>query len=634
MAIPSDMAAECLNIELREGGLGKKRSGSVAQALTGTAFTGYRALAKFTPGNIETDAEMHICSGDGTPKILRVTAAVAAGLTLKDNVASSPQSWNAAALNNKLFQAYDSTVNRLQVYAPNESTSNVRRAGLAPTGVITASNTGAGTYPAIERFYRVRVLAKVGSVVVRTSNPGTSNGFTPSGAGTAARVAQPASMPNEGETHWIVEASIDDVTFWQMSGELTIATTTWDDSTVPNDYEITGDVPPPDGSCYPFPSCKYILSDGTRLFGLGAWETSAGTSVTPVSGRLYFTPRLGTSDLGDDERLESTTTADGWIDLALGAGGDDRGLGGPLNNAIYAFQSNATYMFVPTGNANTPYRRVVLSQRIGAVSHQSIVQAEDENGQPCLYFLNPSDGPYRIGTGYTMQWLGKDVKDLWDTINLSATGQTAWGIYDRSRKLIIWGIATGSSNTPDKLIVFDVTNGKVSDGDSIRKGWVQWTGDIATSYCALVFNSTLATTRPLTTTPYYGSATGTTLLRTSTSATQDGSTNYQAYVRSRAFRWAPLGRFKKILDAVLIAKAQTATTIRQRLIADWGFATLDRDVSIAPVGSETYVRPRPDAVDFTDLRTLQVEIGDSAAANTTWELESWEGAIELLKDAR
>jgi len=268
------------------------------------------------------------------------------------------------------------------------------------------------------------------------------------------------------------------------------------------------------------------------------------------------------------------------------------------------------------------------------VSHQSIVQAEDENGQPCLYFLNPSDGPYRIGTGYTMQWLGKDVKDLWDTINLSATGQTAWGIYDRSRKLIIWGIATGSSNTPDKLIVFDVTNGKVSDGDSIRKGWVQWTGDIASSYCAVVFNSTLAATRPLTTTPYYGSATGTTLLRTSTSATQDGSTNYQAYVRSRAFRWAPLGRFKKILDAVLIAKAQTATTIRQRLIADWGFATLDRDVSIAPVGSEAYVRPRPDAMDFTDLRTLQVEIGDSAAANTTWELESWEGAIELLKDAR
>ena len=142
MAIPSDMAAECLNIELREGGLGRKRSGSVVQTLTGTAFTGYRALAKFVPGNIETASELHIVSGDATTKILRVTGSAASGRTLKDNVATSPQTWNASALNNKLFQAYDSTVNRLQVYVPDESTSNVRRAGLAPCGAPTAANTG------------------------------------------------------------------------------------------------------------------------------------------------------------------------------------------------------------------------------------------------------------------------------------------------------------------------------------------------------------------------------------------------------------------------------------------------------------------------------------------------------------
>lgn len=643
LAIRPEQSAESLNIELRDGGLGIRRQGCRTVTLTGDASSGYRALGRFVPGNVSANAELFIVDGSATTKILRVPpGGVKANLTLKDNIATSPAKWTCAALNNKLFQSYDSTVNRAQVYAPDESTTAIRRAGMAvPTAAPTVANTGAGTYSAVLRYYRFRVLAKVGSTVVRTSNPSPSVSFTPSGAGAAARVTQGA-LPGEGETHWIVEASADDAIYWQMSGEIAIGTTTWDDTTIPNDYPITGDVPPLDGACYPFPSVKYVLSDGTRLFGLGVWETTTSTgTIPPVAGRLYFTPRIGSSDLGDDERIESTTETDGWIDLALGAGGDDRGLAGPVNNAIFAFQAQGVYMLLPTGNANVPYRRVVLSTRIGAVSHQSIVQAEDENGEPCIYFLDPNDGPYRITGGGTLQWMGKDVFDLWQRTGIQGSStQVAWGVYDRNRKLVIWGAGTGTY--PTIGLVFDVTNGRFIDGEGIRRGWTYWTGDLVQSYCAIIHNSTFDSTITTYQSPFFGQIGGS-LLNQAAGYTSDGSTAFQAYVQSRAFKWDPLGRFKKLIDNVCVVKTPSAVLnlgyVTQTLISDWGVNSFTRQVSIMPtVGSPLtrYARPRPDAVDFTDLRTLQVQIGDSGALSTvdTWEIELWEGNIELLRDAR
>ena len=95
-----------------------------------------------------------------------------------------------------------------------------------------------------------------------------------------------------------------------------------------------------------------------------------------------------------------------------------------------------------------------------------------------------------------------------------------------------------------------------------------------------------------------------------------------------------MGRLKKILEAIAVAKSRTATTIRHRLTSNWGERNLDQTVSIAPVGSSAYVRPRPSPVDMTDLATVQVELGDSAEANNTWELESWEAQVEELEQTR
>jgi len=297
---------------------------------------------------------------------------------------------------------------------------------------------------------------------------------------------------------------------------------------------------------------------------------------------------------------------------------------------MVAFQSNGIFIFIPTGNADMPYRRVVLSTKIGAVSNNSIVMGEDGSGLPALYFLDPINGPYRLLEGYTLQWLGKDVKDLLDSTYWVAP--SAFGVYDSVRKLVIWKIGSG---TASKQIVFDVTNSVVVGPNEVRKGWCHWSA--LQDFVAGVMFSNLLTGRDIKEVTYFGGRSGANSLvlhRNSPTATTDSGTPFQGYARTRAFRWNPLGRLKKLLEAILIAKSRAATTLRTRYISNWGEATLDQTVSIAPVGSSTYVRPRPNPVDFTDLDTLQIQVGDAAAVDNTWELEAFEAQLEEMDENR
>src|SRR5580692_1503000 len=182
LSIPPTMAQECLNVTLRANQLGSKRPGSASVTLTGTAFTGYNALFRFVPAQDETVAELWIVSQDAPPKMLRVPVAAAIGLTLKDAISGNPSVVTAAALNNKLYLAYQSGVNRLHVYNPAESTTAVRRAGLpAPSALIPGTNIlngGSGTYPATTRWYCALFQRIVGGVVVSQSNLSTPVAFT------------------------------------------------------------------------------------------------------------------------------------------------------------------------------------------------------------------------------------------------------------------------------------------------------------------------------------------------------------------------------------------------------------------------------------------------------------------------
>jgi hypothetical protein len=369
---------------------------------------------------------------------------------------------------------------------------------------------------------------------------------------------------------------------------------------------------------------KYLATDGNRLLGFGAWETSAGDSLAPKAGRVFFTPVLDSSGLHDDERVSNTTELEGWIDISRNSGSIDRGISPrPVNGVFHVFLSRGIHMLVPQESAVTPYRRVTLSSELGAVSNQSIVMAEDESGRPCLYFLDPELGPYRIGAG-GVQRCGKDVQDIWDTVNQGATSVVAWGMYYKALNLVLFGVATGVNNDPDKILAFDVTEGRLVDADGIRGGWTVWDGDFASARCGCMFASSLGASMGRSLVPYTGKSATTKLLRYNPSATQDDSTSFDGYVTSRAFTGDTLPKDKQVLKAYLLASAESGVTITQAYIRNFGDETNRTDTALlTAAGSESKVLRRFESPDLTGAHTFQVKLGDASAAATAFTLERW-----------
>jgi hypothetical protein len=590
----------------------------------------FNFLYRFVPGQDETAAEFFAVDNSATNQILRMAAGTTfTALTLKDDIAGSDTTISMATVNGKLYMAYDANINRLHVFDPNISTTLVRRAGLATPAAPTAGNTGAGAYAATLRYYRIQWRAKSGSTLQRASNLGTAVSFTPAGTGTHARVTQP-TVASEGETHWAIYGSADDEEYYELA-EVVIGTTTYDDNATPSEYATGRDAAPSEGASTPFPAVKYLATDGNRLLGYGVWETSAGSSLTPKAGRVFFTPVLDTSDADDDERVSNTTEFEGWIDISRNAGSIDRGISPkPLDGVFYVFQSRGVTMLVPTENAVVPYRRLPLTSELGAVSNQSIVMAEDEQGRPCLYFLDPELGPYRIGAG-GMQRCGKDVQDIWDTVNHGATSVVAWGTYYKSLNLVIFAVATGASNDPDKMLVFDVTEGRAMDADGIRGGWSVWDGDFASARCGCMFASTLGASMGRSLVPYVGKAATTKLLRYNPAATADDATTFRGYIRGGAKTGDTLPKDKQVMLAYLLASAESGVTLTLNWIRNFGDETNRTDtVLLTASASESKVLRQFESPDLTGAHTFQAEIGDASAASTAFTLERfWADYKEL-----
>ena len=71
------------------------------------------------------------------------------------------------------------------------------------------------------------------------------------------------------------------------------------------------------------------MSDTNRILLAGAWETTGTADQTePKQNRVWYTPVLGSTDEGDDERIPNTVDQQNWVDV--GNEGPITGLGGPL----------------------------------------------------------------------------------------------------------------------------------------------------------------------------------------------------------------------------------------------------------------------------------------------------------------
>lgn len=645
LEIAADQGEEAINMEFNDS-LGKKRDGCSLVPVTLT--DGAYAMTIHFPSQVSAEAWFVVVTLiAGARGIIVYPTGPASGTSTVPTVGdamdlSTPLEFSSFVTHaGKLFWAYDSGVNRLHVLNNDLVVPFVRRSGLSAPAAPTVANTGVGTYPAIIRYYRVSYLRidPVTLAVLRMSNLGPPVSFTPSGVNLAARITRPALI-SEGETHWQIHASADNLAYYELGVPIDNFITFFDDATLPSNYALFA-LSPLEGANTPFPSVKYLASDGRHLFGFGVWETTnSGGSLTPVPGRVYFTPAIGTSDTGDDERVSNTLEIRGWIDMTPYGGAVDRGISGPVNNRIYVFQNRGIYVLVPTGDEVTPFARVVLTVVYGSMSHWSQVIGEDEQGQPALYFLDPRDGPRRIANGSVIQWLGHDVTDLWQTVNHESTGP-AFGIYDQVNKLVKWWVPTGTSNSPDMMIVYDVRRGRSHDNQQeVRAGWSRWTGLLTSARCATMYFADwnlLKTTATAKFVPYVGLTTNDIVRQDRLSITDIG-TPFVAFIRSGYFTGQTIRRQKRLIEAFLVSKRSDAF-ITMVIIEDFhgGPGPLPLSASIN-TGTGTHLRTYFQDVDLANLTVYQVQLGDDEtefiSPDQAWELDQWHGSEEQEAGAR
>lgn len=624
---PNNQCCEAMNVDFSDGPLGRRRGGADNVALTGgTAFaTAIVQMFTWVPDGDETLAE--VWAVDSAGLIKRMAAGTAwADVTLDDAITGSAQDIMFAALNGKLYIAYKSAVDRLHCYDRSLAVPRVRRVGINPgTNVPTVANTGGGAYANVARYYRVRFVQMNGAIVVRRSEPTlVSAVFTPSGAGTAARITRP-TPPGEGETHWEIDVSLNNSVFYKLvsvaqGNHVAIATTTFDDSVVTTIYATTLAAPDTLGTYTLPPSAKSIVSDDNRLIMTGHYFD------TTFSSRIWITPVLGSSDQGDDERIVDTLTLKTRIDLNEKDGGAMLGLSESVSGVILGFKYRRLSKLVVTGDNVTPYLVRRVSQVIGALNQDSIVMAEDVAGNPTAYFLS-FRGPYRFGIN-GLEYMGRDIEDQWrglngkSAINLEATTKVCHGKYYANLGQIWWWIATGSSNVPNVKLVLDVHQATLTDRFGVRGGWAIHDGATAVAYCSVMAPNTLGAAMSRDRKPYIGLA-GPLIYKCDTTASDDVGTGYQAYVKTKSL--VPASKIGKLFTAsetILTAKT-SANSIRQTIIKDFEPDGQVADVNLYPKGVETRLTVKIDGGMSSDMGVVQIQLGDQLALSaSSWSLDA------------
>lgn len=610
--IPNDQCLEALNVDWNVGGIGRKRPGADSVALTGgTAFTApLNFVARHLPSADETTSEMWGIDAAATPIVKRLAGGTSwANVTMVDAISTRPQDTVGASFNGKFFLAFKSAVDRLHVYDP--ATANCRRTGLATSGTPTASTSGGAVTDT--RTYKTAVTVQSGGVTLRRSELSAVSSST--GLTAQKATVTLVGAPGEGETHWeLYGASTDGV--YKIVGTATIGTATQDD----NNATLTGTLAPLVGTNSLFPSVKYLAADENRILGATQWETGGKYS------RVFFTPPF--VNPGDDERNPQTTQQNYYVDLNENDGGFITGLAGPLQDSMWVFKYRQIWKLTATGSTAAPYDPTPISRVVGCIEHKSIVLGRDEHGQPSIYFLS-AEGPYRVGS-QGLQYMGRDVEDIWKTINLDATNKVCHGVYHAAIHQVWWWVATGTSNDPNAMIVYDTIIGHAviyPVGDTpptagVRRGWAKWTGDLATCRCSTMFAATIAASMGRLQKPYAGFITSLKLLRgDSATATNDAGTAFQSYFQTKPYEFLK-GQLFDVGEPWVMAKASQGVTIEVQYVADYGMETTRKSTVLTADGVETYVNKKLDGLMGGNMSSLALQIGDASAQSATWELSS------------
>jgi hypothetical protein len=613
-SLSDDQCVVSRNVEFVRAPLGERRRGADAITLPASIenHEDVTFLHTHIPGSDLTAAELWVLGTTGTASstLARKTTtwtdiSLDDAITLTDG---GKYRLRGQSLHGKLYLAYNSGQDRLHVY---DGSGNVRRTGMAqPAAAPTAANQGSGSLTGT-RYYRVRFTEVSGTTVLRRGEPSDALTFAPSGTGLSVRVTRPTAV-SEGETHWELEASVDNANFYVIASTA-LATTTYDDSTAFSPgYADSFDLAPDIGDYTLQPSYKFLVVDRDRLVGLGNHEDP------DLDSRVEWCPVKKDPGDGNDERIENDQ--DPRVDLDPGEGGGFTG-GIAVNGSIWAFKQSRIYKLTSTGIRSRAYNVTPISAARGAIE-DSMVEGVDQAGNPAVYFLDPAVGPCRIAVSGVKQ-CGQDIHETWKSINLDAA-VVCRALYYPEAKQVHWWIATSGSDTPDLRLVLHVRETRDTAEGDVRRGWSVWDGDSAEALAVCLFAENIEsnTARSRLLRPFIGTANDGLVWRTDTGTTDNG-TAYAARILSKPFARGALTTQFEIKSGVMIGKAVTAAAIDISVEADFEkFSKRVMSVAFTPDGTESRVIANVDNLNLAEARVMQIEIEDtSPPSGGRWELE-------------
>ena len=583
--------------------VGMRRAGTSAVTTPITASSEVVFLHKHRPTTDDTAVQLWVISVlSGSPTVRYKNTA---WNTVTPNDAINVTGTNkyhirAQSLHGKLFIAYKSAVNRLHVW----DGTNLRRAGLAEPAAPSVANTGSGTYSGT-RYFRVRYTVQSGGTTILRSEPSDVTTFAPSGSGASARITKPASI-SEDETHWEVEASVDNALFYRIA-TVAVGTTTYDDSTVYATGYSSGTLSEDVGDYDLLHSAKFLVADDDRLLLASSWEDEA------LSSRVAWTSVKNDPGVGNDER--SPIDTDNFVDLNTYEGGEITAVSKSVNGYIFVFKYSHIYQLTRTGLRARAYTAHTLSKSRGAIPG-SVVEGFDQNGRPCVYFADPQFGPCRIGEG-GIQSCSLDIHRTWETVNLEAS-VVARSVFYADSSQVTWWVATNSSDTPDLGLTLHINKSRQTD-DGIRRGWVKVLGNrgAAISVCMFPDNIEDNAARSRLLRPFIGKTDGT--IHMCDSGTTDSGTAFAARIRSGPVLLDPLNMMG-IMDAGIVCAAASGVTLVVKAIRNFGEETKSYNVLLTPDGSEDPVIKSMDDFDISEANAVQIEFADEATPSGNWNV--------------
>lgn len=622
--IPDDQCMEANNVEFVLSSLGERRKGSSTVTITGSGLesrTHLSWLYRHLPTADQTIAELWAFSvtAGSSSRLARKTTSWST-VTPTDAIGIAGVEGfqlQAVTFHGKLFVAHKSAVDRLHVSDGTGSTS-LRRVGLAtPSAAPTGANTGSGTFSGT-RYYRIRYTVQSGGTTLRRSEPSAVLSHAPSGTGTGIIVTKPVTI-SESETHWELEASLNNADFYRIATTVVGTATVTDSQPQGAGYAAIGTLSETSGDYTSPASCKFLAVDGDRLLLGGSWETVAHGS------RVSWTPVFGEAGSGNDERIP--IDSDNFVDLDTSEGGDLTGLSGPINGYVYAFKYGQIYRGLRTKNRAAAYSFFPLTKALGALPG-SLVEGVDAQGRAALFFLDPKTGPWCIGSN-GLSSCGLDIETTWKTVNHDATLVVARGLFYPGSRQIRWWIAVDSDNMPTKELVLQ-TNRMELGQEGLRKGWSFADGAVgqAISACLFADNIEDGAARSLSLKPLIGLGGSAGSIRMLDTGTTDSGTVYRGYIKTKPYMLAGLLDHFAIMTGALLAKSAAGIEVFVRAIRNFSTRITDYiqvSTQLDPEREEDeYVVKPLDNLGFAELTAVQFEYGDDMLTinypRGTWEL--------------